>query len=253
MTPDASSSPGSSVAAARAPRVRLLQFRASPYCRKARMALDYKGVAYETVEVGFLRREELERLSGQRKVPALDFGGEVVADSTAILRFLEARVPEPRLIPADAEARARAMVWEDWADEALIPTLAALRWLIPASRRRAMAEAREAYPARGLPRALALGVVSMALPALVRLRVLKDGGLPRHFALLDDALELLSDALAGPKCLCGDEPTAADLAVYSALSVIAGLEGWERVVRVPSVIAWYGRLAAWDAQPPFGR
>ncbi|MBZ0252390.1 MAG: glutathione S-transferase family protein, partial [Candidatus Methylomirabilis sp.] len=107
-------------------------------------------------------------------------------------------------------------------------------------------------PVKGLRRAAALGVVSAALPALVRLRVLKDGGLPRHFALLEDALALLADALAGSKCLCGDEPTAADLAVYSALSAIAGLEGWERVTRAPAVIAWYGRMAAWDAQPPFG-
>jgi maleylacetoacetate isomerase len=42
-------------------------------------------------------------------VPALEADGKVITQSLAIIEWLDARHPEPRLIPADPDARAAAM------------------------------------------------------------------------------------------------------------------------------------------------
>ena len=49
-------------------------------------------------------RSEVGRVSGQDLVPVADFDGEIVADSTEILRRLEELHPDPPLWPAEASA-----------------------------------------------------------------------------------------------------------------------------------------------------
>ena len=63
----------------------LHQFRHSAFCEKVRLVLAAKGLDYTVVEVTpGLGQLELFRLSGQRQVPVLLDGSEVIADSTAI-------------------------------------------------------------------------------------------------------------------------------------------------------------------------
>lgn len=100
--------------------MQLHQFRQSPFCDKVRLVLAAKGLQYEIVEVTpGLGQVALFRLSGQRQVPVLVDGETVVADSTAIALHLERQHPEPSLLPADPELRARTLLLEDWADTAL--------------------------------------------------------------------------------------------------------------------------------------
>lgn len=100
--------------------MQLHQFRQSPFCDKVRLVLAAKGLQYEIVEVNpGLGQVALFRLSGQRQVPVLVDGETVVADSTAIALHLERQHPEPCLLPADPELRARTLLLEDWADTAL--------------------------------------------------------------------------------------------------------------------------------------
>ena len=78
------------------------------------LALAHKGLAVEHVEVPYDDRSEIVRISGQELVPVLVADGEVVADSTAILRWLEARFPEPPLFPREPARHAEAIVFVDW-------------------------------------------------------------------------------------------------------------------------------------------
>lgn len=92
-------------------------FRSSAGYR-VRMALNLKGVDYVRHEVPLL--EDAQRgpahlaRNPQGLVPALEAEGHVFTQSLAILDWLDARHPAPRLIPADpvarADALARAMV-----------------------------------------------------------------------------------------------------------------------------------------------
>ncbi len=82
---------------------------------RVRIGLHWKGIPFETKAVNLLageqRREEHLAVSPMGHVPVLEVteGGRTIhlAQSMAILEYLEERVPSPPLLPADAEGRAR--------------------------------------------------------------------------------------------------------------------------------------------------
>jgi glutathione S-transferase len=78
------------------------------------LALGHKGIAVDWVDVDPVDRSEVEQLSGQPLVPVLVHDSRVVVDSTAILRYIEALQPEPRLFPAEAARCAELDVFLDW-------------------------------------------------------------------------------------------------------------------------------------------
>jgi glutathione S-transferase len=62
-------------------------------CGRVARALRRDGIAFDAVVVGLRRsrREEVEALSGQRRVPVLVLDGEVICDSRRIIEHLEHR------------------------------------------------------------------------------------------------------------------------------------------------------------------
>lgn len=78
------------------------------------LALAHKRLQVEWVDVPRLDRREVVAVSGQPYVPVLEDDGNVVADSTAILEYLEQRYPEPPLYPRDEARRAEARILLDW-------------------------------------------------------------------------------------------------------------------------------------------
>ncbi|WP_342249530.1 maleylacetoacetate isomerase [Sphingomonas sp. OTU376] len=88
-------------------------FRSSASYR-VRIALNLKGVAVGRRDILLLENQQRspEHLARnpQGFVPALEADdGHVITQSLAILDWLDARYPEPRLIPADPDARAAAL------------------------------------------------------------------------------------------------------------------------------------------------
>ncbi len=84
-------------------------FRSSASFR-VRIALSLKGLDYELQPV-HLRRDEQRapgflELNPQGLVPALEDGGTVIAQSLAIIEYLEERVAEPPFLPAAPADRA---------------------------------------------------------------------------------------------------------------------------------------------------
>ena len=96
----------------------LYQFEMSHYCEKVRLILDYKELPYRKVEVNLgLGQLELYRMSGQRLVPVLKDGNEIVADSTAIAQYLDRQYPDKPILPAEPHQRSLCLLMEAWADE----------------------------------------------------------------------------------------------------------------------------------------
>ncbi len=92
----------------------LYDYSRSSAAYRVRIALNLKGVAWQSVPVSLLKDEQRspEHLARnpQGLIPALDIGGGVtLTQSLAILDWLDASHPEPSLFPADPLDRARAM------------------------------------------------------------------------------------------------------------------------------------------------
>ena len=62
-----------------------------PYCRRVKKELDRLGLDYRSVDADADGREQVIRLSGQRAIPILTIGDEVLVDSTRIIRGLRQR------------------------------------------------------------------------------------------------------------------------------------------------------------------
>ncbi len=62
-----------------------------PYCRRVKKELDRLDLGYESVNADADGRETVIQLSGQRAIPILTIGDEVLVDSTHIIRELRKR------------------------------------------------------------------------------------------------------------------------------------------------------------------
>jgi glutathione S-transferase len=92
----------------------------SPFARKVRMVLRYKGLKYRSIDA--LALDEHDRLldvNPRAEVPVLVDGAVTVTDSVDIVSYLEDRFPKPTVLPASPELRAKARWWQRVADTVL--------------------------------------------------------------------------------------------------------------------------------------
>lgn len=73
---------------------------------RVRIALALKGVAYEYISTRSLAMGEYRRINPQGLMPALEIDGALVAQSAAILEYIEETYRSPPLLPADPVERA---------------------------------------------------------------------------------------------------------------------------------------------------
>jgi glutathione S-transferase len=100
----------------------------SPFSRKVMAFAAQKGIAIESCA------QKLDWPTGAfdpaflacspfKKVPALRDGDFAIADSSAIIAYLDALHPLPNLIPLEPRLRARVIWFEEFADTLLAPTV----------------------------------------------------------------------------------------------------------------------------------
>jgi glutathione S-transferase len=97
--------------------IRLYRAPFSTNVERVSLALAHKGLEPESVTIDYADRSPVVAVSGQGLVPVITDDGEVVADSTVILRHLDRRYPDPPLFPADAARRAELDVFLEWFNE----------------------------------------------------------------------------------------------------------------------------------------
>lgn len=95
--------------------MKLYSYFRSSAAYRVRIALNLKGIAYETASIhlvkdgGHNRRPEFRAVNPQMRIPALVAPtGDVLIQSLAIIEYLDETHPEPPLLPKDPIARARA-------------------------------------------------------------------------------------------------------------------------------------------------
>jgi glutathione S-transferase len=189
----------------------LLQFSTSHYCRKARLALGYKQLAYriENLTPG-LHALKVKPLTAATTLPVLlpelPDQPAAIGDSTKIFHFLEAYCPEPLLTLPDPDGNAEAWALEDWLDESIG---IATRFIY--------------YDYRaGAGKQINPSPISQLIVQTVRLQY---GITPNRVKLASDrltcALEFLSGRWQTSQYLVGDRLTVADLAAAALLSPLA--------------------------------
>ncbi|KAM7523904.1 hypothetical protein LguiA_013806 [Lonicera macranthoides] len=100
--------------------VKLLDFWASPFCMRAKIALGEKGVAYEGQEEDLFGGKSELLLSSNpiyQKVPVLLHNDKPIVESSNIVTYIDEAWPAPPLMPACAFGRARARFWADFIDK----------------------------------------------------------------------------------------------------------------------------------------
>ena len=198
--------------------MKLYGFPLSPFVRKVMVTLHEKGLAYDLIPANPNQpSEDFLKVSPFSKIPALSDGDFCLADSTAIVTYLEAKHPEPPLLPAEPKARGRAIWFEEVADTVLIPAGAPIvvnRFLKP-----------HIFGTEGDEEAAKAGEQAVLKP-----------------------LDYLEGEL-GQDGWLGDAFTIGDLSVACTIKTL-GYTGWSiDSARYPKLAAWYDRVcgrAAWQ-------
>jgi maleylacetoacetate isomerase len=88
--------------------MKLYSFFRSSAAFRVRIALNLKGIAYETVAIHLRRNDQ-----GKPDLPTLEDGGRKLIQSLAIIEYLDEVHPEPPLLPKDPADRARVRALAD--------------------------------------------------------------------------------------------------------------------------------------------
>src|SRR5271167_5132704 len=112
--------------------IKLYDFLSCPYGQKVRIVLAEKALTYDLVPVDLTQHENRKpdflRLNPFGRVPVLVDDETTIYDSTIITEYLEDEYPEPPLLPpvGSSALRARARMWEDFADTSFTPQVGQL-------------------------------------------------------------------------------------------------------------------------------
>jgi glutathione S-transferase len=182
-------------------------------CAAVERAFALKGIPYRRVELPPPMHVVHQQLRfGQRTVPSLkpDDGDKIVG-SRAIMRWAERLVPEPQLIPAEPEQRARIEAAETWGDETYQPIARRLLWPAFARAPRVMASYQEGarFP---VPAPVLLAVAPVVTRIERRLNDATDANLRADLEALPGHLDRI-DAWIAEGVLGGEDPNVADLQI----------------------------------------
>jgi glutathione S-transferase len=225
------------------PEIVLHEWSISPYCGKVRKVLDFKGLPYRLEDYGGLRGAKVKGLSKVGKLPVLDYGEQRIQDSRAIAKALDARHPDPPLVPSSVD-RHLVNLLEDWADESLYWYTGYLRLFDEEALDRAVALACAGKPAYE-------HVMFKLVFSRFRGRI-ETQGLGRYpaevvLAKFEELMDSLAGRLEQNPWLCGGAPSIADIAVSAQLDEVL------RTSRHAPMIRARTRLAEWLERCQFGR
>jgi glutathione S-transferase len=185
----------------------------------AEAALKLKSIDYERVDLLPMTQRAIGPLRyGGTTVPGLRINGERIVGSRAILRRLDALVPDPALYPAELERRKPVLEAEAWGDETLQSIPRRIVDALFLRKPRTM----ESYAGdANLP--LPLWLLRPAAPAVARLMAFanhaSDERVQADLAALPGHLDRIDDWIAEGR-LGGSHPNAADLQIGSSIRLL---------------------------------
>jgi glutathione S-transferase len=190
----------------------------------ARKMLELKGIDYKRVDLmPVISRAALKamRFPGVT-IPSLRLGDRKLTGSRDISRALDELRPDPPLLPADPDQRAKVEEAELWGEQVLSDGVRRIFW---------NAIKRDAEPLRsyaegarlGIPIGLAVKTAAPIVAAELRINGVSDPVVQRDLADLPGWLDEV-DAWIADGTLGGESPNAADLQIAGALGLAMTLD-----------------------------
>ena len=224
------------------PNVVLHQWEISPFCGKVRKILKLKGIPYTTVNYNGLKAAKAAKLSPAGKLPVLDYDGERIQDSSAIALFIEQKHPAKSLYPENQVEKARARIWEDWADESLYWYEVYFRFMDPIVLPRVLALLCEGRPA--WERIVFSFVAKREITGKLRAQGIGRLSRERVEGNFFGHLNAISTVLGERMWIVGDHISMADIAVAAQIDeVIRTSPLRDHVLAYPNLAAWLARCA----------
>lgn len=209
----------------------------SPFVRKVLAYCGERGIEVDLKPTGVApgtQSDEFLEASPFRKMPAFSDGDYTLADSSAIIHYLDAKYPDKPLIPADPQLRGKTIWYEEFADTVLVTCGAKIFFnLIVAPRflgRPGDEEAARQAELNDLP------------PILDYLEKVVPG---ESGYLVGDTLTLADIAVAGPFANFRHTNTNVDPDKYPRTVAYV-----DRILGRPSFAPWIEREAAFLAKEP---
>ncbi len=201
-------------------KIRLFIVGGSHPCATVERALEIKGLPYSTVEFPPpMHMGAMKLLFGSRTVPGIQIDGEKISGSRAILAKLDQLVPEPPLLPADADKRAAVTEAEAWGDEVLQPLVRRVLWPSFKAHPEVMANYSEGSKLPPIP----IPVLKLIAPGVTTLEMRANRASEATYA--DDlrTLPILLDKVDGwiaAGTLGGEQFNVADLQIAASLRLL---------------------------------
>jgi glutathione S-transferase len=197
--------------------IRLFQFapafglpNASPFCMKLETYLRMASLPYELVNSGDVMK------APKRKLPYIDDGGTIVADTSFIVEYLKGRYGDPLDAGLSPQERAVATAFQRLFEENLYWAVVQTRWAEDAG----WEKTREAFFGT-LPAPLRWLVPRLARRGL--LAEMRGHGMGRHsaaeiYAIGCRDVTAVADFLADKAFMLGGQPTSLDSTAYAFLA-----------------------------------
>ena len=222
-------------------RPKMHMLHTCPFCWKVRSIAEHLDVDYQKVQVNAMRtKKELKFAGGWGKVPvSTESDGEVVVDSTPIIKHIDATYNDGALWSSDDEVRRDK--WIEWVDtkmsKATIPILyGSLSSALKTTTRVSKLEtfgffSKRLYAWAGFP--IMWGFIA-------RSRVKKDGRTPKQ--LWHDLLTEFTDEMGDAQYFGGQNPDLVDLAAFGYMRSISPFPQFSQLEDHEKGMAWYHRI-----------
>ena len=183
---------------------------ASPFCMKMETYLRMAGLPFELVNSGNVLK------APKRKLPYIDDGGTLVADTTFIVDYLKSRYGDPLDAALSASDRAVATAFQRLIEENLYWAIVHTRWAEDAG----WVQTREAFFG-AMPAPLRWFVPTLARRGL--LAEMRGQGMGRHSAAEIGTIgcrdvTAIADFLADKPFMLGAQPTSIDATAHAFLA-----------------------------------
>ena len=196
---------------------------ASHPCACIELALKLKGIDYERVDMVPLMHKPLQQARfGGTTVPGLILDGEKILGSRRIVRVLEKRVPDPPLLPADAEERKAVELAEEWGDQVLQPVARRIVWAALA-REPSAVESYSAGARLPVPPVIARLTAPLVARAEIHVQHASDANVRADLVNLDRHAQRVERWIE-QGTLGGEQPNAADLQIGAGLRLLLTLD-----------------------------